>query len=266
MSDVSVIVPVFNQLPQVLQLCQTFLMHKQNRLREVILMDDHSPEFDLRTLVTLPFQVYRNDQNLGFVKNENEGAKRATGKYLLFLNSDILLHPVWLDPAVEVLESSSKIGVVGIKLVFPPESANRASIQSCGGLYDLNRMPFHRYFGWLSTDPRVNRTERVSWTTGAALLTKRSLFEQVGGFDEAYGRGYFDDPDYCESVKSLGYETWYCPDASATHLVGMSMGSALKTPEQQREASKSFYNNARRFESKWRDRITPDVQIPMVQF
>lgn len=207
--------------------------------------------------------------------NENKGAGLTTGKYLFFANSDLELHPVWLDPAVELLESNPKIGVVGIKLVFPPSERvdqlavngvypKETLIQSCGGWYDAGKMPFHRYLGWLSNDPRVNRTEKVSWVTGAALLTKRTLFEQVGGFDPAYGRGYFDDPDYCEAIKSLGYEIWYCAEASATHFVGASMG--VKTPEEQHQAAKSFYANARRFEAKWSDRIKPDVNYQAVSY
>ena len=263
MQDVSVIVPVYNQLPRVLRLCATFLAHRQTRLREVILMDDHSTEFDLTQLVFPPFQVQRNEKNLGFVANENKGASLATGKYLFFANSDLELHPVWLDPAVELLESNPKIGVVGIKLVFPPQG-QEVLIQSCGGWYDAGKMPFHRYLGWLENDPRANKTEKVSWVTGAALLTRHDLFEQVGGFDPAYGRGYFDDPDYCESIKSLGYEAWYCAEASATHFVGSSM--VAKTPEEQHIAARSFYDNARRFEAKWSDRIKPDVAYQAVSY
>lgn len=227
----------------------------------------------------------RNQTNLGFVANSNRGAELATGKYILFLNSDTEVLPGWLDPAVELLESSPKIGVVGLKLVYPPMlipqrtvvNVNGSSevvttqqeivtIQSCGGLYDVNRMPYHRYLQWDASDPRVNVTEKVAWTTGAALLTKRELFNQVGGFDPEYGRGYFDDPDYCEAVKSLGYEVWYCPQSCVIHYVGQSMGAVTKTPEQKRLANKSFYQNARRFESKWHDKINPDVNYPMVNY
>lgn len=162
------------------------------------------------------------------------------------------------------MEANPKIGVVGIKLLFPPNEKKEALIQSCGGLYDANRMPFHRHIGWLADDPRVCKTEKVSWVTGAALLTRKDIFDKVGGFDPAYGRGYFDDPDYCEKVKEAGYEIWYCADAYATHYVGQSM--VMKTEEQNRAAARSFYNNARYFESKWREKITPDVQYVAVPY
>jgi O-antigen biosynthesis protein len=265
-ANTSIIVPVYGQLPLVLKLCQSAKDNRQESIREFIVVDDASPEFDLRELVKPPFNVVRNPTNLGFCKTENVGAKIATGEYLLFLNSDIELHKIWLDPAVELMRSNHKIGVVGIKLVFPKDAKGEEGIQSCGGLYDSNRMPFHRYLGWKADDPRVNKTEKVSWVTGAAILTRRDLFEQVGGFDEEYGRGYFDDVDYCEKVKLIGKEIWYCSDASATHFVGQSMNGSMKTQEQQRAASKSFYQNARRFETKWSDSIVPDVQTVMVNF
>lgn len=214
----------------------------------------------------VPFNVVRNETNLGFVANENKGASLASGKYLMFLNSDIELHKIWLDPAVELMEHNPKIGVVGIKLVFPADDKGSSGIQSCGGLYDAGKMPFHRYLGWWSGHPFVNKTEKVSWVTGAAFLTRKDLFNKIGGFDPAYGRGYFDDPDYCEEAKLRGYEIWYCAEASATHFVGQSMGEAAKTPQQQHEAARSFYNNARLFERKWADKITPDVPMIMVAY
>lgn len=229
-------------------------------------MDDASPEFDLRQLVGPPFRVERNARNLGFCANINAGARLATGEFLFLLNSDIEVQSVWLDPAVQLMQTHPQIGVVGIKLVFPKDEHGDENIQSCGGWYDANHMPFHRYLGWRATDPRVNHTEKVSWTTGAALLTRQSIFNELGGLDEAYGQGYFDDPDYCERVKQQGYEIWYCAEAVATHQVGLSMMGVQKTEAEAHQAQLRFYRNARRFESRWRDRIVPDVQYVAVNY
>lgn len=261
---VSVTVPIYEQLPMVMKLARSLLNNKQEMVGEVLLLDDHSQSFNLMELMGPPFSVMRADKNNGYVKTANAGGKMAHGKYLYFLNSDIEVHKVWLDPAVELMEKNDKIGVVGIKLVFPPNQNGEVLIQSCGGLYDIGRMPFHRYLGWLSTDSRVNQTGKVAWVTGAAFLTRKDLFDKIGGFDEAYGRGYFEEVDYCEKAKELGFEVWYCAEASATHYVGQSM--TTKTDEEKRAASNSFYNNARRFEAKWYSKIVPDVQIQHVQY
>ena len=162
---------------------------------------------------------------------------------------------------VKLIQDNKSVGVVGPKLVFPPNEKGELTIQSAGGQYDVVKAPFHRYLGWLASDERVNKTEKVSWITGAALLTPRDLFERVGCFDPAYGRGYYDDPDYCEKIKELGYEVWYQPQSTLIHKVGQSMGDSVKTEEQQRSAAKSFRENAARFHSKWDTKITPDVSF-----
>jgi O-antigen biosynthesis protein len=257
----SLVIPVYGQIVMVLKLAQTLLQYRQTTLRDVTLVDDASKEFDLRELLKTPFNVHRNPVNLGFIGSVNQ--VKTEGKYLLIANSDLEMHPVWLDPAVELLENNPQIGIVGARLIFPGPEDN---IQSCGGLFDGGRMPFHRMLGWRADDPRANKTEKVSWTTGAYFLTRRTLWDELGGFDTVYGpRGYFEDVDFCLKAKEKGFETWYCAEASATHAVGSSMG-ADKTPAEQHKAAQSFYQNARTFESRWAEKITPDVPIQMVSF
>lgn len=257
----SLIVPVYSALPHVLKLCNSLIANPQDKLLDVVLNDDCSPDFDLREIIHSPFKVFRNEKNLGFVANVNAGAKNADPKseLLFFMNSDIEVRPNWLDPAVELFEKNDKVGVVGIKLVFPNNDKGEETIQSAGGWYDINRAPFHQYLGWLSSDRRVNDVAKRSWVTGAAFLTRRDLFEKIGGFDENYGRGYYEEVDYCEKAKELGYEVWYQPKCVAVHYVGQSMGQKEKTPEQTYAAAKSFRLNAIRFHSKWDSKIVPDV-------
>lgn len=172
----------------------------------------------------------------------------------------------WLEPMVSVFAHTDKVGIVAPKLLFPPNEQGEVLIQSAGGQYDALKQPFHRYIGWLANAKEVNKCEKVSWATGAAILTPRALFEQLGGFDEAYGRGYWDDVDYSERVKQAGYEIFYQPESVMIHATGTSMGGAIKTSEQMKAAAKSFRENMWRFHRLFDDVITPDVQIPMVQF
>lgn len=268
----SVIVPVYGQLPLVIQLCQSIMRNPQPSLREVILVDDASPDFELTRLIGAPMTVIRNPTNMGYVATANVGAKAATGNLFLFLNSDIEVTGNWLEPMVRLFTgvangaTGKPIGIVAPKLVFPPNEQGEALIQSAGGWYDGNKSPFHRYMGWRADAPQVNKTEKVSWVTGAALLTPRSVFAQVGGFDEAYGRGYFDDPDYAERVKQAGYEVWYCPESVMIHKTGQSMNAAAKTEAQQKAAAKSFRENAWRFHERFDSVITPDTPLQWVAY
>ena len=207
----SVIIPSHNGLARLIPLLRSLVQTaieagRQGRL-EILVQDDASTEFDARLCLMPPAVVAVNERNLGFAATCNAGAERAQGDVLLFLNQDTRALGEWFEPIVSMFDDP-RVGIVGPKLLFPD-----GSVQSVGGLYDAGKGPFHRCLGWSNpADPRLNRRERVSWTTGAALAIRRELFAQVGGFDTGYVRGYFEDVDLCERVKAAGLEVWYCPE------------------------------------------------------
>ena len=179
-------------------------------------------------------------------------ARMARGAYLLFLNQDTLAtKPGWIGHMIDVMEKNNA-GIVGPKLVFPD-----GSIQSCGGLFDAGKGPYHRNLGWSNAqDWRVNTTERVSWITGAAILVRAEDFWQVGGMDEGYRGGYFEDVDLCLKMKhQLGKDTWYCAEAVLQHAVGSTGGN----PE-------NFRANSLRFHERWDSKIVPDSQYVYVNY
>ena len=93
---------------------------------------------------------------------------------------------------------------------------------------------------------------------------RADLFRQLGGFDEGYRRGYFEDVDLCMRVRAAGYRVWYEPRAVFTHHVGQS--AQTKTDEEARAAARSFMRNSYRFHHKWDATITPDVQQVFVSY
>lgn len=199
------------------------------------------------------FNPKRNPANLGFSGNCNAGAARAHGDILLFLNQDTIARPGWFEPIVGAFDNPA-VGVVGPKLVTP--SADGDTIQSCGGLYDAGKGPYHRYLGFAADDWRVNVPGFVSWTTGAALAIRRELFRDVGGFDTGYQRGYFEDVDLCENAKFHGFRIWYEPRAVFEHTVGSTGGIPAHI----------FKANSMRFHAKWDGLIRPDTGVRMVNY
>lgn len=261
----SVIVPVYGQLPLLMQCMQSLTQTADGTRTEIILADDASPEFDLTTLPMRPARCIRNAQNSGFSATCNAGAAQAGGDVLLFLNSDTVAHAGWQEPLFAALENPA-VGIVGPKLLFPNDKAKygdaAGTIQSAGGLFDAGLGPFHRYLGYAATDRRVNVPEKVSWTTGAALAIRAELFRKIGGFNPAYGRGYFEDVELCVAAQLAGGEVWYEPRSVFTHAVGASTSGNAPDAEK----AKSFMRNSRLFHKRWDDVLTPDVQQVMVGY
>jgi len=196
----------------------------------------------------------RTDKNYGFAGNCNLGAMHAPGDVLLFLNQDCRIwkpgNENWAEKMLEVLERE-KVGIVGPRLVF-----GNGTVQSVGGLFDGAKGPHHRDLGWANPfDRRLSLPERVSWTTGAALMIRRADFLKVGGFDMGYPGGYFEDVDLCLKIQTqLDKEVWYCPSATFIHDVGSTGGNP------------NFMANSYRFHALWDQYIEPDTSFVMVGY
>lgn len=256
--DVSIIIPAYNS-EKFLESCIVSLINTVNVNNiEILVQDDNSPNVILLG-EDYPFvSVERNERTLGFGGNCNAGARRAKGKYLFFLNQDCEAVSVgWLDSMLDIFQQQPSVGLVGPKLMFPPGHAGEGRIQSCGGWFDVNKGPFHKYLGVLEDHPLVNVTEEVSWLTGAAIMILKSDFEKLGGFDESYGRGYFEDVDLClRIVSELNKCMMYCAEVTFYHVVGSAWSGD----------GEQFKRNALKFKARWAATIESDVLDQKVKF
>lgn len=239
----SVIIPLYNGALETLRALNT-MQGAAYTSHEYIVQDDCGQyPADIR-LCFHPAQaiIDVNAHNLGFAGNCNAGAARASGDVLFFVNQDVFAvmpqSQNW-DAAILrqfAFDDSDKVGIVGARLLFPD-----GSIQSAGGEFDAIGTPYHRCIGYSNPNYHEVATPReIEWTTGAAFAIRRSVFEQIGGFDTGY-RMYFEDVDACLRVKELGYKVLYEPACTFIHEVGSTGGSEF------------FSQSARRFKQKWVD-------------
>ena len=248
----SLIIPAYNSAVDVLH-CLNSLQATaaDNSTIQWLIQDDASPDVDFRKLIP-PYaaSVARNEVNWGFAANCNKGAARARGDILCFCNQDIEAnaYSVGWDTAIRAAFEDASVGIVGPKLLFPD-----GKIQSAGGIYDGHLQPHHRCIGYSDiTHWEVNTPEYVAWVTGAFLAIRRDVFQQVGGFDEAYAGGYWEDVDLNERVKAAGFKVWYEPRATFTHKVGSTGGSP------------HFMRNALLFKQRYVDTRKLVVDVPVV--
>jgi GT2 family glycosyltransferase len=173
-------------------------------------------------------KLFRNANNVGFSKANNIGIRYSLqngAKYVMLLNNDVeVTDKNWLEEFTGVMESHSKIGIVGCKLVFPD-----GTLQHAGGLVKL-RVPYHR--GECEKDNgQYDHVELVDYVTGAALMIKAEAIRKIGLIDEGFSPLYYEDTDWCVRAHLYGYGIAYTPKPTLIHHCGASsnkLGSERK--------------------------------------
>lgn len=182
--------------------------------RELVIVDDASPDGTADRLAEAVPEatLVRNEQTVGFGRSCNLGAARARGSFLCFVNSDAFVEPGALD-ALEATAAEGPNAAVAAILLNEDRSIQEAGwgIGRDGVTYPLGR-------GCRADDPQWTFRREVDYGSAACLLVRRADFEEVGGFDDRYAPGYFEDADLCMQLAERGLRTVVEPAARAIHL------------------------------------------------
>lgn len=184
---------------------------------EVIVVDNNSTDDSVKMLKH-DFKkviVIENKENLGFAKGCNIGATHAKGEYLLFLNSDT---EFTASDTLEKLTAQLKektVGVVGGLMLNPDKSYQR----SFGSFYTLPHVMKMLFLGENTelSGQKFTHVQTVDWVSGGFMLVRKSVFEEVKGYDEGYFM-YVEDVDLCYRVKKAGYTVVVDPDIKILHV------------------------------------------------
>lgn len=214
---VSIIIPIRDRV-ELLQRCLESIEEKTDyRHFEVIIVDNQSKEpATLSYLARLPHTVVPLPGPFNYSHLNNVGVAHARGEFLLFLNNDTeVITGEWLTAMLE-LAQRPHVGAVGAKLLYPNRTIQHAGIVlGLGGMagYACGHLPeeFAGYFGL----PTVIRN--CSAVTAACMMTRKSVFAGVGGFDENIKVAY-NDIDLCLRMREKGYVIIYTPYAVLYHL------------------------------------------------
>jgi GT2 family glycosyltransferase/glycosyltransferase involved in cell wall biosynthesis len=240
----SIIIPVYNKAPLTRQCLDTLLRLPASAPTEIIVVDDGSSDSTRDVLAGYGQRVrsIRHELNVGFAKTCNDGAAAAAGEFLVFLNNDTIPKEGWLDALLDYAQSHPKAGAVGSKLLFPNDTIQHAGVVIC-----QDRLPRHIYTGFPADHPAVNVSRAYPAVTGACLLIRRKLFEEMGGFDTAFINSC-EDIDLCLRLRDRGYEAHYCKDSVLYHLESVSRQGRTKEEQQ----------NNQLYKSRWAERVPPD--------
>jgi GT2 family glycosyltransferase len=197
-------------------------------------------------------RVMRDDGGFNFSRLNNLGVRESRGDYVLLLNNDIEVEsPEWLSEMVS-LAIQSGVGCVGARLWYP-----NGKLQHGGVILGLGGYAAHAhrgmprgYYGYLN---RASLTHTMSAVTGACLLVRKSLYEEVGGFDEEDLAIGYNDVDFCLKVRAKGYRNLICAEADLTHHESASRGEDLSGKKLLR-----FRNEGAVLRARWSDLLDHD--------
>ena len=170
-----------------------------------------------------------NTENRGFAAANNQAIRIAKGQYLFLLNPDTIVHPQSLDNLITVLDEKPTAGACGPRLI----DADGTTHPSVGYVPTFRSLlyskTFFRSFGIFRshykkvTANKLNYDKRseVEQLSGAALMVRRSVFDEIGLMDEGFFL-YYEDADLCLRIRKAGWKIVYVPEAVITHIGGTS--------------------------------------------
>jgi len=216
----SIVIPVHDRADLTAQCLAAIRENTGDVPYDVLVVDNGSTDSTTEFLAGLrsPFRSVRNEENLGFGRASNQGADATSGQYILFLNNDTVPLPGWLGPMVECMESRPEVGIVGAKLLYPD-----SGLMQHAGVAVGEGHPFHVYKMLPADLPEACEDRDCDAVTGACMLVRRSLFEELGGFDVAYLNG-LEDIDLCMRARELGYISRFSSRSIVQHYESMTEG------------------------------------------
>ncbi|MFO0926022.1 MAG: glycosyltransferase [Gemmataceae bacterium] len=245
---VSIIIPTRDQQP-VLARCLESIRQSSYDNYEILIVENSSADpatfAYYRQLEGWPrLRLLRQDGPFNYSAANNRAARAAQGDLLLLLNNDTeVLNVDWLERLLEHAVRP-EVGAVGAKLYFPD-----GTIQHGGVILGIGGVAGHSHRFRPGDSPgylnRLVTTQNVSAVTGACLMLRKRLFDELGGLDERYALAY-NDVDLCMRIRRAGYAILWTPHAELVHHEMKTRGKD-DTPEKKAR----FAAEARQFLTDW---------------
>jgi GT2 family glycosyltransferase len=253
---VTIIIPTRDRVDLLSRCVESIRSRSTYKAFDILIIDNGSstPEFQAyseRARRDSRISILRIDEPFNFSRLNNLGAAQARGELLCFLNNDTeVISPDWLEEMVS-LAGREEIGAVGATLYHPDDT-----IQHAGITLGLGGIAAHRYRGLprgeAGTAGLLALTQAVSAVSAACLMVRKSVFDEVGGFDEALAVAY-NDVDFCLRLGGRGLRNVWTPFAELYHFESATRGADVRG-----EARTRLLAEAQAVRQRWRGVLGAD--------
>lgn len=238
MLKISTIVPVYNAVEDVKK-CLDSLVKNYDFSNELIIIDDYSNEetqsfLQLFIHNTPPIQLIRNNENLGYLKTCNHAISQASGDIVILLNSDTMIPPDFCAKIEKCFASDNNIGIAcpllsntGHKELLLPLPKGK-NIEDINHLLDTQHTPSY---------------PKLCSCNGSCFCVRKEVFAKIGLLDEIYGKGYYEETDFCYRAQEAGYQCNLIDNLYIHHKWHASFSS--------KEREKLSKKNEKIFLSRW---------------
>ncbi len=246
---VSIIIPNKDHIRDLKKCIDSIIEKSTYENYEIIIVENNSEEEatfhyyeEIQQNPRIRVVIWEDEFNYSAINNF--GYQYAKGEYILLLNNDIeVITPDWLEEMIMYIQRE-EVGAVGAMLYYPDDTIQHAGvILGIGGVANHSHKNFPRdtfgYFG------RLTIAQNLTAVTAACLLTKREVYDRVGGLDEGY-KVAFNDVDFCMKIRKEGYLIVFTPFAELYHYESKSRGI-----EDTDEKIERFSGEIQRFQERW---------------
>ncbi len=185
-------------------------------------------------------RIIRLDENYGFAEGYNRALAQVEAEYVVLLNSDVEVTPDWLNPLVDFMDSHPEAAACQPKILSHRHRESFEYAGAAGGFIDKLGYPYcrGRIFDVVEKDEgQYDTILPVFWATGAALMIRADIYQQVGGLDGRFF-AHMEEIDLCWRLHSRGYGIYCVPQSMVYHV-----GGATLKKENPRKTFLNFRNN-----------------------
>lgn len=233
--DLSIVIVNWNSV-DFLRKCLQSVFETVTQVRFEVIVIDNASRDGCGEMLACKFPSVRflqSDENLGFSGANNLGFRLSRGETVLFLNPDTEVYPGAIEKMVAALMATPDAGIVGLKLLNTDGTIQTSCIQSLPTIlnqaFDLEflrrRFPRLALWGMRPLFEENGLPAEVQVISGACLMLRRGLFEQIGEFETSYFM-YSEDVDLCLKSLRAGMKNYYVGDAVTVHHGGQSSSAS----------------------------------------